>query len=985
MELTFRALRCVRAPLDAARVVVGVACTVPVPAELDRCLASVAQQTFPGLGVVLLLDGLGAGDAACSLQLPAALAGRTWVLAANCGTPARARNAIIEFVEHHLPAVRWIARLDADDTFASPSAVAAAVAVGDSQGATAVLGGNRVLSRGGDVLRENPATDTLRDRAWLVERLGAMAAGTAENEFPSCNLVVRAGAGLRYPDMRSAEDHWLVAELLFHRPDKVAILEAPLLVDYRLDGAVTKDARKSSRHARVRGALAAAARTWAVALDLPGTVLGLGQEGIVRLHDGRIHKHFYPGVLEEPAIRWLGEAVPGFEGAPAACFERDAKTGGWVASYPHEPTTEFTQPDPEAVRQFLRASLASELVCANVKRSNFRVRDDGSLLYIDIGSWIIPMDVSYFRDAAARLYSIGVLGASDDELLRRPADHGRPEVWSELHGFAAFYGEVVAEPIRARWKTASLPESPLPARRADVSLLIKACAMDARDLRAQVLHLVDQLSTPTDFAERILVIDPFPGPFLRAHSNGDLDAVRAIGEDLRRVGVVDRVLVGPTDADEILATNRRWFGVEATHTHATDGVPVTPQVWAFDQVHTRYMLQADVDVLVGRRRLDHDYLGDMLRACEAPDVVGVAFNIPQSGESRPYDAPAGEFKPEVRLGLLDLPRVTALRPLPANVENGRLTTAWYRALHAVQRARGLRTVRGGNPDSFYIHPPNARKADGDALGRVRDLVSQGLVPDDQLGRWDLEAPPTSWRYPPRGERVVVLARGRNTSPEKVRRFAAGLAIQRDQDFGVVVVDDASDDLSPSGLRRTLGWLGDRLTLVRNASARGRTRNARFAVGEVCTNPDAMILVVDLDDALAHPEAVGEVARLGVEGHDVVLAAPFRPDAPTHVYAPDFERARQTFGGDVWIHLRAFRKALYDGLPDALFKLDGRWLEALDDYATMVPLVERARSPVYVPRYRYWHERATVLDAEGIRRRDETILRLLAKRPDGEDQ
>jgi len=695
-----------------------------------------------------------------------------------------------------------------------------------------------------------------------------------------------------------------------------------------------------------------------------------------------VFKHFYPGILSEEKRLWLSEAFASGGVTPVPTFQPDSPPGSWIATYPHERTTPFTRSDPDAVREFLRACLEREIVCANIKRANFRVREDGSLLYIDIGNWLVPMDVSYYRDAAARLYSIGVLGASDGELLRRPTDPEVPEIWSSLPGFADFYSGVVSGWIGQHWERARSPSGRPQEHIPEVTLLVKACAMDARDFRSQAIHIIDQLSQPREFAERVLLIDPYPGPFLRQHARGDLDLVHREAVGMLDQGVIDRVIIGPTEPEDIVEINQRWFGVEAHHTHSIDGVPVTPQVWAFDQVRTRYVLQADLDVLIGRRELDHDFLTEMVAACAPDDVVGVAFSIPHETGRRAYDAPTGGFKPEVRLGLLDLERLRALLPLPATVTDGRLATTWYRALHVVQRARGLRTVRGGDSATFYLHPPNARKHDAAELGRVRDLVGQGRVPPDQLGRWDLESPGSAWVYPRRTERVVVLALGCNTPAAKVERFSAGLAIQVDQSFGVVVVDDASTEGAPSRFQRMLGWLGDRLTLVRNPIRRGRVANYRFAVGGLCTDSEALIIVVDLDDALAHPEAVSEVATLGGSGHDVVLAAPFRPDFPTRIYTPEFARVRESCGGDVWIHLRAFRKRLFDDLPEAMFQLDGHTIESQIDYASMIPIVERARAPVYLPRYRYWHERTTVLDAAGERDRDRTILRLLAKGTDG---
>lgn len=962
-------------------VVVGVA-THAARHDLARCLASIAaQQLAPGrVGVVVLLDT--PGSELYSPALPDDLRCRTWLLRANCGSPARARNAILEFVEGHIPSCRWVARLDWDDRFADPASLPAAVAAGDAEGSRFVLGGNRVLDRSGTTLRVNAGGAWLRDKDAVVSRLRAMADGTAENELPSCNLLLAARAGVRYPDTPSAEDHWLVADLLLNHAYDGAVLESTLFADYTVDGSFTADAKRTERYRAARVALHRAAQTWTAVATLPGRILGLGQEGIVREHDGTVFKHFYPSILTSEKVQWLERALAaGQTIAPTATFRRCGASEQWTATYPSQATTPFDTPSAAAVSGFLADSLRSKLVCGNIKRSNFRVREDGRLLYIDIGNWIVPMDVSVLRDSAARLYSIGVLGASDEEVLRRPADHARPEIWERLPGFAGYYADVVGSHIRGHWSSVPVPSlAPVSRRRADVTLLIKACAMDAGYAREQINHLVDQLVGPADFAERLLVIDAHAGPFLRPHTAGSLDKLRDAASDLLHRGVLDRVLLAPTDAQQVARLNREWFGLDSSTTHSSEGVPVAPQLWAFEQVSTRYVLQCDIDTLVGRRDRSHDYLADMTRACAATDVVGVAFNIPHDPRSppRPYDAPPGGHKPEVRCGLLDLVRLRALRPLPNTLMSGRVAQPWYRALHEAQRRTAMRTLRGGHPSTFYIHPTNAMKTDAGAVARVRDLVAQGLVPRSHWGRWDVGPDMADWTYPHRAEPVVVLGRGRNTPRPKIERFAAGLAMQDEQSFGVIAIDDASDDGAPVHLTECLAPLGSRLTLVRHGARMGRMRNMVLAVRGLCDNPRSLVVVVDLDDALADPAAIRAVGSLRERGHDLVLAAPFRPDVPTKVYRPDFVNPRGTVGGDVWIHLRAFDKRLFDQLPDSALQLDGRWIEECDDYATMVPLAELAMNPVYVPEFWYWHERTTGHDPVERARRDETIRRLLAK-------
>jgi hypothetical protein len=984
IELATRDLVICDAPtgLKCPDVVVGVAVNSDQQ-DLSRCLTSVVSQSVNRftMGVVLLLDT--ARHDRYKPILPRELTGRTWVLRANCGSPARARNAILEFVEQSLPSCRWLARLDWDDRFAEPDSLAAAVELGDSAAALFVLGGNRVVDGAGQLLRSNRAGRWLRDEASVLQCLAEMAAGTAENELPSCNLLLRNGAGLRYPDTASAEDHWLVADLLINKSEQGVILESVFFADYTIDGRHSADAKRTQRYRAAREALHQAARMWIGVSRLPGRILGLGQEGIVREHDGVVFKHFYANILTAEKTKWLSAALAtGQSIAPVPRFLPEREPGSWLAVYPWEATVAFDRPSAPAVSEFLAGCLRSKLVCGNIKRTNFRVRNDGQLVYIDIGNWLAPMDVSVLRDSAARLFSIGVLGASDDELLRRPADPSRPVVWDRLTGFAKFFGGVVEDHIHSHWRRAGRAQADPRAvpRPSGVTLMIKACAMDAVTLREQVRHIVGQLVGPSVFTERVLAIDSHPGPFLRQHSTGNLDELLRIAGELVAEGTIDRLLVAPADRAITAAVNRRWFGTDCSESHSLEGVPVSPQLWAFEQITTRFVLQCDADILVGRRDGMHDYLTEMVEACAEPDVVGVAFNIPHDPVASPqrYDAPGGGFKPEVRCGLLDLDRLRECLPLPNRIVDGRLLEPWYRSLHKHQQRTGQRTLRGGSPLTYYLHPPNALKSDSDTLARIRDLVSQDLVPDANWEKWDVVAEDSLWQYPKRAERLVVVARGRNTPCSKIERFVAGLAMQSDQGFGVIVIDDGSDDASPRELGERLRFLGSRLTLVRHARRRGRMANSVLAIREICQDPKSCIVVVDLDDALADPEAISQICLLHDQGHDVILGAPFRPEAPTKIYEPDFGDPRRKFGGDVWIHLRAFEKELFDRLPDEALQLDGTWLEECDDYAIMIPVVELARSPRYVPEYWYWHERTTGKGPEELARRDATITRILAK-------
>jgi hypothetical protein len=370
----------------------------------------------------------------------------------------------------------------------------------------------------------------------------------------------------------------------------------------------------------------------------------------------------------------------------------------------------------------------------------------------------------------------------------------------------------------------------------------------------------------------------------------------------------------------------------------------------------------------------------METACTPQDVFGVAFNIPHGHTAgwRPYDAPPGEFVPEVRCGLLDLARLKANRPWPNREVAGALELSWYRSLQQHQRLHYQRTLRGGDPRTSYIHPPNSWKQDWGTLRRVRDLIEQGRVPDCQHEKWDLAGTASDWVYPKRSEQVVVLAKGRNTPHARVRRFAAGLKMQDDQDFGVVVIDDGSED--NSGLPSLLSALGDRLTLIRRPEPLGRIPNFIEGVTNVCVDPEALVVVVDLDDALMHPGAISRLRNYLNSGHDLVIGAMYRPDKPLKSYYPNFSKPRRAWGGEVWVHLRAFKKRLFDAIPHEHLRIDGEWIDECTDYATMIPMVELCSNPAYLPEYLYYHQRTTPRTQEARVRKDALIARILSKQP-----
>lgn len=280
---------------------------------------------------------------------------------------------------------------------------------------------------------------------------------------------------------------------------------------------------------------------------------------------------------------------------------------------------------------------------------------------------------------------------------------------------------------------------------------------------------------------------------------------------------------------------------------------------------------------------------------------------------------------------------------------------WHRALEAHQQRGRMRCLRGGDPRTFYVHPQNADKQTLD-LPRVRDLVAQGLVPTAQWGKWDLVRA-AQWAYQARAEAIVFLLKGKETVADKLKRCLDSLRRQTDQDFGLVVIDDGGSISNSWKLPLLLGGLVERTTLIRRQTRLGYLPNFIETVEVVCRNPETLIVVLDQDDALMSDMVVESLRAAYDGGADLVNGAMFRPEKPLNLYEPNYHAARETGGGNVWAHLRGFRKSLFQRVPKDYFQIDGKWVEQVSDYAVMLPMAELATKPVHIDHiYCCFHQR-----------------------------
>jgi broad specificity phosphatase PhoE/glycosyltransferase involved in cell wall biosynthesis len=513
-----------------------------------------------------------------------------------------------------------------------------------------------------------------------------------------------------------------------------------------------------------------------------------------------------------------------------------------------------------------------------------------------------------------------------------------------------------------------------------VALAVKTCAMEADTIERQVQHLVGQLEGPRVFQERVLVIDSRREGFVRQHGNSDFASLLAAAQRLVRHGWIDRVLVGPEEGQEAATVLRGWFGLEATSTHSVHGAPLVAPLRGIESCTADYVLQIDSDLLVGRRTRNHDFLGEMIAQFDVDDrVVTVALNIARDADL-PFSAGDGSqpWRVEVRGSLVHRERLLAARPLPNQLSSGMPALSWHRSLDEVVRSGSLRSVRGGGAATWFVHLPNSCKRPVADWMLLSDLVEKGARPAQQVGSVDLVGGPLSWVPRVRHEPLVFVITGRNVPPGRMRRCLDSLVTQRGTDWGAVIVDDGSDELSCRYLQFWAEAWRDRVTLIQPRERRGQLANTALAVRHICTDPETVIVTLDLDDALIGADVAERVFAAHRGGADATVGSMLRTDKHCD-YPVVLEEPRHNRGGNCWQHLRTFRKRLFDAIPDHELRIDGHYVDIAVDWAFMLPIVEMARRPEWIRQPLYLYEPSGLGKGDGRRARERQIG-VLTSRP-----
>ncbi|WP_298366421.1 glycosyltransferase [uncultured Lutibacter sp.] len=500
-----------------------------------------------------------------------------------------------------------------------------------------------------------------------------------------------------------------------------------------------------------------------------------------------------------------------------------------------------------------------------------------------------------------------------------------------------------------------------------VSLLIKTCPQDVQTVEENIKHIVKQLISPNPFYEIVVLIDPRENNFLREYySKGSVQLLIDKIQKLHLNNVIDRYIV--FDNEQSLSINKQWFDLSCKRSHTSKNAPVSPQLWAFNQCKGDFILQMDVDVMIGRKNYKHSFLKDMLNEFyKNKEVLSVGFNILNKESNDYFGFKNGGFVPEVRMGLLHKKRINSLLPLPNSIDdNGNLEFTWHRSLLKKQKESKKCSIRGGNHESFYIHPQNYRKNKPYAWMFILDRVEQNKVPEIQYGAFDCEGSLYDWSIPKRNEKLVVVSCFRNVSYNRFLRMWYSLMSQSYNDFGLILLDDNSDNGLPYLIDSLIKPYKERITFIKKRTKSTRLENVYRSIHYYMDNPESIIVMLDGDDALIGNETLQNLIYKYDNYNADVVVGRFHQTyrlQPHYRYPVDFNNPRKK-GGNVWQHLKTFKKYLFDSIPLTHFKYEDKekklyqnnWFETCDDFALMVPIVEMSKQPLQLNEVNYFYER-----------------------------
>lgn len=234
------------------KIVIGVA-VHNNKSTIRRCLESILAQNDLKRDVWILIVDDNSGDGWKNSVSDILRSEKVIVVGTKNYHTAKTRNDINHHIRTLFENVAFIGRLDADDEYASKDVLSKIERKFDDLKPDVLVAGNYLRLDGKIIDRVNRATPKLADTTYLLNRLKQMSEGIAKAELPSCNVFMTLDSLQDYPEISSAEDHFLFVRLLLNDKNlKIEFAEDILLTIYNLSGTKTADNKQTEKYLSAR-------------------------------------------------------------------------------------------------------------------------------------------------------------------------------------------------------------------------------------------------------------------------------------------------------------------------------------------------------------------------------------------------------------------------------------------------------------------------------------------------------------------------------------------------------------------------------------------------------------------------------------------------------------------------------------------------------------------------------------------------------------
>jgi len=914
------------------------------------------------------------------------------VLSVSYRDVVKVRNHLLDHIYSNHPEINYIARLDCDDVLSGDFVFKELDAILSQHNPDVILMGNSLTENEVMLSRENRATADLMDDAYLYSRLHLMSQGVAYAELPSCNLVFKRSIGCRYPDEKSGEDHWLLVDLL-SRKHELTILTADILyASYNLSGTTTASNKSQERYIASRKRLLShfanltlltCRQKFALNTLLdwkPGiyAYLGEGLEAVVFRNSTHVCKVYVSQNCESSvSIAKLHQKAAQSSAAAGIIFPEEYAfeeyNSLFIESSIYEPGTSPEDFSPEMLVKLYAELFSRKIAVENIAPKNTIVTN-GSIRIFDWNP--VAYSDNRFLNMAARGYFYSTAHQLKEHQHKAVRSLINNFSSSHLDGFPAFLMDIFTQVQKHNLQSIS-GEAEISPRivqsvghysqlQNTVSLAIKACIQDCHSIYPCVTHIVDQLSSPDQFVEKVIILDrTTSNGFLRQYTD-DLNEELLMNNISRLLqdGYIDRVIEIP--GDEIERINNEWFALSAGFPKTVQNMATAPHLYGFEQLIGDYILQMDSDVIFGRTDRSHSFLTDMIQQMKDNDrIMSVSFNI-NHGSDPGFQSYFGleeeNFAPDVRCCLLDRNRLLEHRPYPNALKDGRLELSWYRSIQKWQKESGFHSIRGGDYRSFYIHPQNFRKKDASVWFHFMDRIEQLQIPRDQVDQPEIIASFHSFCIPKRSEPIIFITAVTDKSIVSLEATVRSTMTGHTDHAGMIIINESHTNILHRH-EQLFSQIKNRLTVIQLRRAQERIRSLYQAIHYFCNNSASIIFHVDSEAVIVRPEYPREVARKMTDARadlcviKTLTAEDIRNNAD---YKFDFLNIRKQ-PEQLENYDCAFTKELFDSLnlynfmkpiahtasaPDVDTRLSYSWQTGTAPAIYQVPLIEISRNPVF---------------------------------------